>query len=319
MAALPGDRRGAARRLRRRRALTGSVVAGALGADWRGVESVASQLRRDSRPRLDLNMPPVRLTLVERPRLLDLVERERDGPLTLISAPAGSGKTVLLRTWMASADEPETIAHVALSARARAAPHVLGRRARRDRAGAPRAHRPRGSRAGPELARAGSERARRACRSRSCSSSTTSTRSAPATLPEDLEWLLEQVPAGLRLVLATRSDPPLRLQRLRVAGRLAEIRAADLAFTRVGGGGVPRPARRCRPRRRDALGALRGLGRRPAARGALAPGPPRPGRLRRRLRRRRPRGQRLPACPRWSAATRRTSFGSCSARRSSSR
>jgi LuxR family transcriptional regulator, maltose regulon positive regulatory protein len=47
----------------------------------------------------------------------------------------------------------------------------------------------------------------------------------------NLEWLIEHVPAGLRLVMATRRDPPLRLQRLRVAGRMKEIRAAELAFT----------------------------------------------------------------------------------------
>src|SRR6185295_19778789 len=35
----------------------------------------------------------------------------------------------------------------------------------------------------------------------------------------------------LRVVLATRSDPPMRLQRLRVAGHLAEVRASELAFT----------------------------------------------------------------------------------------
>jgi LuxR family maltose regulon positive regulatory protein len=51
-------------------------------------------------------------------------------------------------------------------------------------------------------------------------------------VPEDIEWLLEQMSAGLRLVVATRSDPPIRLQRLRVAGRLMEVRAEDLAFTR---------------------------------------------------------------------------------------
>ena len=48
----------------------------------------------------------------------------------------------------------------------------------------------------------------------------------------DLEWLIEHAADSLRLIVATRSDPPLRLQRLRVAGRLKEIRAADLAFTR---------------------------------------------------------------------------------------
>ena len=35
----------------------------------------------------------------------------------------------------------------------------------------------------------------------------------------------------MRLVVATRADPSLRLQRLRIAGRLEEIRSADLAFT----------------------------------------------------------------------------------------
>ena len=47
----------------------------------------------------------------------------------------------------------------------------------------------------------------------------------------DLDTLLEHAPERLRLVIATRSDPSLRLQRLRIAGRLDEIRNADLAFT----------------------------------------------------------------------------------------
>ena len=46
-----------------------------------------------------------------------------------------------------------------------------------------------------------------------------------------LQFLLEHLPQGLRLVLATRSDPPLRLGRLRARGELAELRAADLRFT----------------------------------------------------------------------------------------
>ncbi|MGH2744248.1 MAG: LuxR C-terminal-related transcriptional regulator, partial [Thermoleophilaceae bacterium] len=48
---------------------------------------------------------------------------------------------------------------------------------------------------------------------------------------DDLEWLLENAPPNLRLVLTTRSDPLFRLQRLRVSGAMSEIRAADLAFT----------------------------------------------------------------------------------------
>jgi LuxR family transcriptional regulator, maltose regulon positive regulatory protein len=43
--------------------------------------------------------------------------------------------------------------------------------------------------------------------------------------------LLHRLPPGLRLVLATRSDPPLPLARLRASGQLAELRSADLRFT----------------------------------------------------------------------------------------
>src|SRR6266566_1027363 len=46
-----------------------------------------------------------------------------------------------------------------------------------------------------------------------------------------LRFLLEHLPPGLRLVLASRSDPPLPLARLRASGQLAELRADDLRFT----------------------------------------------------------------------------------------
>ncbi|HLN68865.1 MAG TPA: LuxR C-terminal-related transcriptional regulator, partial [Streptosporangiaceae bacterium] len=46
-----------------------------------------------------------------------------------------------------------------------------------------------------------------------------------------LGFLLEHLPPGLHLVLASRADPPLPLARLRAGGQLAELRAADLRFT----------------------------------------------------------------------------------------
>ena len=46
-----------------------------------------------------------------------------------------------------------------------------------------------------------------------------------------LTTLLDNRPPGLRLVLASRSDPPLRLGRLRLTGELRELRAPALAFT----------------------------------------------------------------------------------------
>ncbi len=48
---------------------------------------------------------------------------------------------------------------------------------------------------------------------------------------EQLTALLTSLPPGVRAVVATRRDPPLRLHRLRLGGELAEIRAAQLRFT----------------------------------------------------------------------------------------
>ena len=48
---------------------------------------------------------------------------------------------------------------------------------------------------------------------------------------ESLAFLAEHRPAGLRVALASRSDPPLALARLRARGQLTEVRAADLRFT----------------------------------------------------------------------------------------
>jgi LuxR family transcriptional regulator, maltose regulon positive regulatory protein len=48
---------------------------------------------------------------------------------------------------------------------------------------------------------------------------------------ESLLLLLEHLPSGLQVVLASRSDPPLPLGRLRAGGQLAELREAEFRFT----------------------------------------------------------------------------------------
>ncbi len=53
---------------------------------------------------------------------------------------------------------------------------------------------------------------------------------APA-VHASVEFLLQHLPSSLRLVLASRADPPLPLARLRGRGQLAELREADLRFT----------------------------------------------------------------------------------------
>src|SRR5262249_10531449 len=47
---------------------------------------------------------------------------------------------------------------------------------------------------------------------------------------QGMAFLLDRLPPQLHLVLATRTDPPLPLARLRARGLLVEIRAAELRF-----------------------------------------------------------------------------------------
>jgi LuxR family maltose regulon positive regulatory protein len=48
---------------------------------------------------------------------------------------------------------------------------------------------------------------------------------------DGLGYLLERAPSSLRIVIASREDPPLPLARLRARDELCELRAADLRFT----------------------------------------------------------------------------------------
>ena len=54
-----------------------------------------------------------------------------------------------------------------------------------------------------------------------------------------LELLVMRAPRELRLVLAGQHDVRLGLQRLRLEGELAEIRADDLKFTQAEAGQLP--------------------------------------------------------------------------------
>jgi LuxR family maltose regulon positive regulatory protein len=57
-----------------------------------------------------------------------------------------------------------------------------------------------------------------------------------AQIHQAIELLVERLPPSAHLVLATRSDPPLALSRLRARGQLTEIRADDLRFSEAEAG-----------------------------------------------------------------------------------
>ena len=116
---------------------------------------------------------------------------------------------------------------------------------------------------------------------------------------ESVGFLLEHRPPELHLALASRSDPPLALARLRADRQLTELRAADLRFTpeeavallQQAAAAPWRGAARCAAAghgRRSAVRADRGLGRRAAAGWPFAARPQRRRRLRRRVHRQPP-------------------------------
>jgi LuxR family transcriptional regulator, maltose regulon positive regulatory protein len=170
--------------------------------------------------------------MISRPRVVELLDRGMEHPFTLLSAPAGSGKTALLSDWIASGRAPGPVAWVQLSS------------AEADSRGF-------WAEAIASLGAADCELAALVPPPRGELRSFLTTvlnvlaaLEAPpvlviddlhlagaSELTQDLEWFLENAPVGLRLVVATRSDPLFRLQRMRLAGTMTEVRAADLAFT----------------------------------------------------------------------------------------
>jgi LuxR family maltose regulon positive regulatory protein len=184
-----------------------------------------------------LHVPRWRRSLVARPRLSERLSRGAESALTLVSAPAGFGKTTLLTEWLASApadgrsvawlsldqrdNDPALFWTYLVAALKTAAPGIG--------AGALSLLQP------PEPP----------------------SEAGLVTLLNDLDaisndvvlvlddyhvidardvqdgmaFLLEHLPPQIHLVIASRTDPALPLARLRGRGELAEIRAADLRFT----------------------------------------------------------------------------------------
>ncbi|WP_246852746.1 serine/threonine-protein kinase [Naasia sp. SYSU D00948] len=196
-----------------------------------------------SRPLLEtkLYLPKPHRRTVPRPRLLERLDRGTASTLTLVSAPAGFGKSTLLSAWLAAGparpSDERSVAWLSLdegdndpgrfwtyvvAALRRAVPGLgpIGAQLLEASASSP----------GPEAL--------------------TGLLNDLAALEDDLvlvlddyhviesrsvqdgmAFLLDHMPPRLHLVISSRADPPLPLARLRARGELIEVRAADLRFT----------------------------------------------------------------------------------------
>ena len=196
--------------------------------------------RRDNGPLLDtkLYVPRLRHGQVERPRLMERLTRGAASKLTLISAPAGFGKTTLLAEWLVSppggerplawlsldhGDNQSAFFWTYLIAALQTAAPGVGARALSLLQG------PQPPPIETILATLLNEL---------------------SAVPNDIvlvlddyhvvdahdiqdgmAFLLDHLPPRVHLVIATRADPALPLARLRARGELVEIRAGDLRFT----------------------------------------------------------------------------------------
>ncbi len=181
-------------------------------------------------------VPELPVEFTPRPLLRARLDEAGDGQVVVVSAPAGSGKTLLLADWVRSTGDVETawvsldsddndprrLWSAVLSA-LRALPSTSEDTRLEELAGLaamPQDNFP------EELADA------------------LDTLDPPARIVlddvheltgrevlRDLTRLVRRRPAGVRLVLASRTDPPISIPRLRLEGRLHELRADVLRFT----------------------------------------------------------------------------------------
>ena len=172
---------------------------------------------------------------VRRPRLEARLDAVVPGGVALLSASAGSGKSVLVHQWFSHRPELR-VAVLALTSR-----HDDAARLRRGLIGSIRAAALEvdealdglsagvGASLGEEVVEMLAEHLATLDRDLVLVLEDLHVLSNRAALA-DLGRLAAVLPATMRIVATTRLDPPWRLQRLRLAGRLTEIRSADLAF-----------------------------------------------------------------------------------------
>ena len=177
---------------------------------------------------------PIAHGRLDREHLLRKLDRAVIRRVTVISAPAGSGKTSLLRAWADLSTNAARVAFVSVDRDEQEAERFWSRVLDALRGSAASTDRQTDRAAvgvpGDELVDAVVlELAERAGPFVLIIDDLHELRSADAVA--QLERLLAVLPNSARVVLSSRRDPPIRLHKLRLADELAELRAGDLRFT----------------------------------------------------------------------------------------
>ena len=182
-----------------------------------------------------LYVPPPRPHAVLRPRLIARLDEGLHGRLTLISAPAGFGKTTLISEWVAGCERPA--AWLSLDKGDNDPTRFL-------------AYLVAALQTIAENIGEGVLSVLQSPQPPPTEVILTTLLNKIATVPEDfvlvlddyhvidaqsvddtLAFLIDHLPPQMRLLIATREDPQLPLARLRARGQLVELRATDLRFT----------------------------------------------------------------------------------------
>ena len=196
-------------------------------------ESPTAAPERDVLLATKLYMPAARPELVPRPRLTARLDEGLARGLVLVCAPAGYGKTVLLADWARRGGQP--VAWLSLDA----GDNDPARFWRHAVAALDRARPGTGERVAPLLGPPAPSSFQ------GLVMALINDLAADEALlvlddyhvigsrqvHESLAFLVERGQAGICVVLASRSDPPLPLARLRARGQLTEMRVAELRFT----------------------------------------------------------------------------------------
>ena len=184
-----------------------------------------------------LHVPRGRRGLVARPRLSERLSRGAESTLTLVSAPAGFGKTTLLTEWLAGAPaEGRSAAWLSLDRRDNDPALFWSYLVAALQAASA------GVGAGALLLLQSSQTPIEAVLATLLNDLSASSDDVVLVLDDyhvidardvqdGMAFLLEHLPPQMHLVIASRADPTLPLSRLRGRGELVEIRAADLRFT----------------------------------------------------------------------------------------